>query len=609
MILLALRMGEPGSVLAQRPLGTDVSGYQPTINWPNVKSAGVSFAWSKATEGTYYMSPDFVSQVSGAKSVGIPIGAYHYARPSTDPNITGASSAQTEAAFFWAVVSNYVKNGGAYLVPMLDWEDVGATNQFPAATMSAWVNEWCNTVSNYARSNGLAVRPVVYTGTWYSAPSSTYSGLTTAVTNWPSWLSAYPNNPNPQTGSPGSTYPWPSWNIWQYADTNWSGGDADVFNGTWASFAQMFVIGGTNAPVITLNPTNVTVLLGSNTTFAVRAAGQTPLAFQWQFNGTNIAGATSTNYTITNAQLTDAGRYVFVVSNSYGAVLSTPAFLSVLSQLTNAPGCMLAPSNLADWYPAEGNPFDYFGTYNGAPQNGFSYVTGKQGLAFHFDGSTAYLYTGAPSLPPPWTACFWVNRQNAPGSAAALCGDGVNELKLEQYKGTRQVGFTILGSNDWVFNYSAPVGIWTHLAFVGTPTGTTIYANGVFVGTTNISLPLPRAYIGAGYVPSRVIDYMLGGLDETMFFNRALSAAEIDSLYQAGSGGLYRAPVFTSITSSNGETTLSLSGITGKSFTVYSSPDLSTWTSLGNVANPAGAAQFIDSSPSATQTFYRATQP
>src|SRR5436190_22653059 len=125
----ALAFG-PGRALAQRPLGTDVSGYQPSINWTTVKNGGVTFAWAKATEGASYINPYFTAQEAGAKGVGIYIGAYHFARPSNHPNITGANSADTEAAFFWSVAGNYVKNGGAYLVPMLDWEDIHATNGY-----------------------------------------------------------------------------------------------------------------------------------------------------------------------------------------------------------------------------------------------------------------------------------------------------------------------------------------------------------------------------------------------------------------------------------------------------------------------------------------------
>ena len=119
---------------AQRPLGTDVSGYQPAnINWTGVKNDGVSFAWVKATEGTYYVNPNFTSQLPGAASAGVYVGAYHFARPSDDPNITGAKSADSEAAYFWSVAGSYVKTGGGYLVPMLDWEDTGATNEIGRA--------------------------------------------------------------------------------------------------------------------------------------------------------------------------------------------------------------------------------------------------------------------------------------------------------------------------------------------------------------------------------------------------------------------------------------------------------------------------------------------
>src|SRR5260221_13520979 len=94
------------SLHAQRPVGTDVSHDQASIEWTAVKNAGVTFAWTKATEGTTYTDSSFVAHVNGAKGVGIYIGAYHCARPSSHPNITGANSADSEAAFFWSVVSN-----------------------------------------------------------------------------------------------------------------------------------------------------------------------------------------------------------------------------------------------------------------------------------------------------------------------------------------------------------------------------------------------------------------------------------------------------------------------------------------------------------------------
>ena len=48
-------------------------------------------------------------------------------------------------------------------------------------------------------------------------------------------------------------------------------------------------------------PASQPVVLGSNATFKVAASGATNLYYQWQFNGVNIAKATSSLYTVTNA--------------------------------------------------------------------------------------------------------------------------------------------------------------------------------------------------------------------------------------------------------------------------------------------------------------------
>ncbi|HZQ46068.1 MAG TPA: GH25 family lysozyme, partial [Verrucomicrobiae bacterium] len=67
--------------MAQRPIGVDVSHYQGSINWSSVKGAGYSFAWAKATEGTYGEDDTFVNNENNGKGAGVYIGAYHFARP------------------------------------------------------------------------------------------------------------------------------------------------------------------------------------------------------------------------------------------------------------------------------------------------------------------------------------------------------------------------------------------------------------------------------------------------------------------------------------------------------------------------------------------------
>src|SRR3954465_10179536 len=60
-------------------------------------------------------------------------------------------------------------------------------------------------------------------------------------------------------------------------------------------------IPGALPPTITLQPASLSVTEGQAASFTVAAAGAAPLAFQWQRNGADIAGATATTYTIAAA--------------------------------------------------------------------------------------------------------------------------------------------------------------------------------------------------------------------------------------------------------------------------------------------------------------------
>ncbi|MDB6020362.1 MAG: glycoside hydrolase family 25, partial [Pedosphaera sp.] len=316
----------PERALAQRPLGIDVSSFQgsaqspPThITWSSVKSGGIAFAWAKATEGTGYIDADFTYNEVNAKSAGVPIGAYHFAHPDIH---TGTAGADLEAAYFWNVAQNYVKAGGGYLVPMLDAEVASPGTQ---SAVSIWVNQWCQDIVNLGASNGVVVKPVVYT---YQSWATSY--LNSTVTKWPLWM-ASPNGQNPQSGAPNATSPWPTWAVWQYGGGTISGVngtcDEDVFNGNQAALLSAFLVVANNQPVITLQPTNLTIWQGSNAIFTVASTNATH--YQWAFNQTNIAGATGTSYTITNAQIANAGGYSVVLTNTNGTITSIPAFLSV----------------------------------------------------------------------------------------------------------------------------------------------------------------------------------------------------------------------------------------------------------------------------------------
>ena len=84
-----------------------------------------------------------------------------------------------------------------------------------------------------------------------------------------------------------------------------------------------------SAPVITSQPTNQTVTVGGTSTFSITASGAAPLSYQWNFNGTNLSGATNTSLTLTNVQWNQAGNYAVLVTNLYGSILSSNAVLTV----------------------------------------------------------------------------------------------------------------------------------------------------------------------------------------------------------------------------------------------------------------------------------------
>jgi hypothetical protein len=83
-------------------------------------------------------------------------------------------------------------------------------------------------------------------------------------------------------------------------------------------------------PFITLQPTNQTVLMGSNVGFVVGAGGTGLLTYQWSFQGVSLAGATNSFLTLTNVQVAQSGNYAVTITNSSGAVTSSNALLTVI---------------------------------------------------------------------------------------------------------------------------------------------------------------------------------------------------------------------------------------------------------------------------------------
>ncbi len=112
------------------------------------------------------------------------------------------------------------------------------------------------------------------------------------------------------------------------------GGPLSLANG-WLYIAgqdgwlRAYTVPNTNPPAIFIQPAGQTATAGSAVTFNVTAFGGLPLSYQWQFNGTNLGGATNVSLTLSNVQMSQAGNYAVLVTNAYGSALSSNALLTV----------------------------------------------------------------------------------------------------------------------------------------------------------------------------------------------------------------------------------------------------------------------------------------
>jgi hypothetical protein len=115
-------------------------------------------------------------------------------------------------------------------------------------------------------------------------------------------------------------------------------------------------------------PGNAEVWEGSNITFQARMAGPTngpggPPRYQWLFRGSSVASGTNTlaspktnvnTLTLTNVQPSQAGEYVYLLTDTAGTSTSFPFSLTVLQPPRPLLGCVRAGAELTlSWDAAE----------------------------------------------------------------------------------------------------------------------------------------------------------------------------------------------------------------------------------------------------------------
>lgn len=103
---------------------------------------------------------------------------------------------------------------------------------------------------------------------------------------------------------------------------------------------------GLRPPGFGASQTNLLLIAGSNATLqVVGAVGSGTLRYQWQLNGTNIAGATNATYALNNFAYDRAGRYAVVISNQVGVTTGKVAAVGFIPVLNISPSAGAAVVN------------------------------------------------------------------------------------------------------------------------------------------------------------------------------------------------------------------------------------------------------------------------
>jgi lysozyme len=176
--------------------GLDVSGHQPSISWRAVKRAGIAFAFVKATEGVGFVDSSFEQHRSAARRAGVPVGAYHFARPDTH---VSAQDPVAEADHFLDVA----EPAEGDLLPVLDFETPGLSS----TQLARWAKRFLRRVEER-----IGEPPILYT---YTSFWRDRVGDSRAFARYPLWLANYgPNDGRPHDVSPVGG--WASIAIHQY---------------------------------------------------------------------------------------------------------------------------------------------------------------------------------------------------------------------------------------------------------------------------------------------------------------------------------------------------------------------------------------------------------
>ena len=223
------------------------------------------------------------------------------------------------------------------------------------------------------------------------------------------------------------------------------------------------------------------------------------------------------------------------------------------TEATNAVAstCFGPANGRVSCWPGEGNANDAWDGNNGTPQNGATFATGLVGQAFSFDGvDDVVIVPDANNLDvtTDFTIDAWLYQSAQQPGLNTVVGKG-RTPNATGFAMSISNGHASIGLNNGSRNCTAsdvqtlPLGKWNHVAVTFGGSTVKVYVNGQLRVTQSCSF----SSIGASTEPLNIgretsgLGRSYAGLaDEVQVYNRSLSLAEIQSIYNAG---LNTAPV------------------------------------------------------------------
>jgi len=219
------------------------------------------------------------------------------------------------------------------------------------------------------------------------------------------------------------------------------------------------------------------------------------------------------------------------------------------------PSCLAPPSGLVGWWPGDGDTRDLANANTGVSEGGLTFNPGRVGQAFHLNGTTADMVAPASAAlnVSSFTLDAWVfpldsgtarpmlEYSTTTGSFGVHFWENLNS-SVQVTPGAVYANIVDSGGGSHVLATGAgalQLKQWNHVALTYDRTAGIgrIYVNGAAIAQASLGVFTPRTtlpfYIGAR--PGNA--HFLGDIDEPQVFNRALSPAEILSIYTAGASG------------------------------------------------------------------------